>query len=761
MDQIFTIYSGLFLATALVAFFTAFLAWQRRYVKVSSDLVRLTIATGIWAFILIFETSAPSMERKILWSQIGYIPATVTPVLYLIFTLRFTGHERFLSRRNILLLFIIPAITVASGFTNELHHLLWSGFSPIDSRTNMMEYYHGEWFWIGYAAYVYFLMIWATVFLFRFILNKKQIYRNQAWTIIIGIAFPWTASILYLSGMNLTPGLDLVPISTMLSTVLFVYAILYNRFLEMVPIARGILLETMADGILVLDHLNRIQDINQAASGYLNCSGKNVIGQNINFLSNTQSVLINAVLDPITGKKVQILQEKQLKTISVESQLIKTYQGSRLIVLKDITEQIVYQKDILNRDRLLDAIAQSVSILVQGNEIEKSINQALEKIGKATDVNRVYIFQNHEEDGYAMPLRSQRYEWVDGTVTPQIGNESLQNIPYEEVCPRWFDILSEGELVMGNVSDFPDAEKEILEAQDIKSILVAPIFIDTLFWGYIGFDHCTGEGAWPLSQQRILAAAANTIGAAYLRKKSQEELILAKEKAEQSDKLKSSFLANMSHEIRTPMNGILGFAELLKDPDLEPFEREKYINVIETSGIRMLNLLNDIVDLSKIESGQMTIIKTEFPIQEMMEFHLHFFKPETDAKNFELSCSCHLGDQNIILNSDKEKVYAVLTNLLKNAIKYTMKGSIEFGVNKNGAFYEFYVKDSGIGIPDEFIRSIFKRFVQVNNPATPVTHGFGLGLAISKAYIEMLGGEIWVKTREQGGSIFSFTLPII
>lgn len=700
------------------------------------------------------------MERKIIWAKLQYIPATMTPVLYLIFALRFSGYERFLKPRNILLLFIFPVITVTIGFTNELHHLMWSGFSPIHGSTNLMEYYHGDWFWIGYAAYVYFLMIWATLFLFRFIITNKQTYKTQAWIIIIGGLFPWTASILYLTGLNPVVGLDLVPVSTMFSGVLLVYAILYNRFLEMVPIARGIVMETMADGILVLDHLNRIQDINKTATNYLDCEGKHTIGQTIDSLVNSPEKLINAVLDPVEGKKVQIFEDEQLKTISIESQLINSHPGSRLVILKDVTEQIAYQTEILSRDRLLDAIAQSVSMLVQGDEIEKSINQALEKIGKATGVNRVYIFQNHEEPGYVMPLISQRYEWVDETVSPQIDNESLQNVPYEEVCPRWFDILSKGELVMGNVRDFPDTEREVLEAQDIKSILVAPVFINTLFWGFIGFDNCTVEMDWPPSQQRILATAANTIGAAYLRKKNQAELIKAKEKAEQSDKFKSAFLANASHEIRTPMSGILGFAELLKDPDITSAEREKYIDIIETSGNRMLNLTNDIVNLSKIESGQMEVRTSEFPIKEMMDYHFDFFKPETDQKGVKLSCFNQLEDFDNILNSDKEKVYAVLTNLLKNAIKYTIKGSIEFGVNKKEAFLEFYVKDTGIGIPSESLSSIFERFEQVNNPDTPFIQGAGLGLAISKAYVEMLGGEIGVNNREQGGSVFYFTIPI-
>ena len=241
------------------------------------------------------------------------------------------------------------------------------------------------------------------------------------------------------------------------------------------------------------------------------------------------------------------------------------------------------------------------------------------------------------------------------------------------------------------------------------------------------------------------------------------ELIKSKEHAEESDRLKSAFLANMSHEIRTPMNGILGFAELLKTPGLTGEQQQKYIHIIEKGGARMLNIINDIVSISKIESGQMDLNMQESNINEQIEYIYTFFKPEIEEKGVQFSFNNFLPSSEAILITDREKVYAILTNLVKNAVKYTEKGSIEFGYilkkNTEPDIVEFYVKDTGIGIPKERQEAIFKRFIQADIEDKMARQGAGLGLSISKAYVEMLDGEIWVESEEGKGSIFYFTLP--
>ena len=253
------------------------------------------------------------------------------------------------------------------------------------------------------------------------------------------------------------------------------------------------------------------------------------------------------------------------------------------------------------------------------------------------------------------------------------------------------------------------------------------------------------------------------------RKYAEQELVIAKNHAEESDRLKSAFLANMSHEIRTPMNGILGFAEVLRNPDLSGEQQQKYLGIIEKSGARMLNIINDIIDISKIEAGLMKVSLSESNINEQIEYIYTFFKPEVEAKGLQLFYNNALAAKDAIILTDREKIFAILTNLVKNAIKYTHNGSIEFGYNlikanshteqSNISELLFFVKDTGIGIPKDRHQAVFERFIQADISDKRAYQGAGLGLSITKAYIELLGGKIWMESQEGIGSCFNFTIP--
>ena len=249
------------------------------------------------------------------------------------------------------------------------------------------------------------------------------------------------------------------------------------------------------------------------------------------------------------------------------------------------------------------------------------------------------------------------------------------------------------------------------------------------------------------------------------RKHAEMELIEAKEKAEESNRLKSAFLTNMSHEIRTPMNGILGFTGLLKNHGLSGDDQQEYIKIIEKSGARMLNIINDLITISTIESHQIENTISETNVNEQVEYIYHSFKLEAEQKKLHISFKNELTLDKAFIRTDHEKVFAVFTNLIKNAIKFTQTGSIELGYTVKGDFFEFYVKDSGSGIPEEHKEIFFERFRQGSDSLTRNYQGAGLGLSISKAYVEILGGKIWVennadKNVNDSGSTFFFTIPV-
>lgn len=242
-------------------------------------------------------------------------------------------------------------------------------------------------------------------------------------------------------------------------------------------------------------------------------------------------------------------------------------------------------------------------------------------------------------------------------------------------------------------------------------------------------------------------------------RKAESELIHARDKAEESNRLKSAFLANMSHEIRTPMNGILGFLDLMKDIDLSDEKRNIYIDIINRSGQRLLDTINDIIEISKIELGQLHVSLGETNTEEILKFQLEFFEQQAKAKNISLSIDELLTGRKSVILSDHHKIEGMLTNLIKNALKFTTEGSITFGNFLQNNQLIFYVKDTGMGIPRDKIDKVFERFVQADMNASRPYDGSGLGLSIVKAYADILGGKIWVESQPGAGSIFYFSIP--
>ncbi len=245
------------------------------------------------------------------------------------------------------------------------------------------------------------------------------------------------------------------------------------------------------------------------------------------------------------------------------------------------------------------------------------------------------------------------------------------------------------------------------------------------------------------------------------KKKMIEDLVQAKEKAEESDRLKSAFLANMSHEIRTPMNGIIGFTDLLKEQKLTGKEKAKYINIIKKSGERMLNTINDLIEISQIESGTMEIEMNDLNINDLMDSFYYQHLSEASAKGLNLTCHKEFRDTHALIESDSKKLNAIFSNLIKNAVKYTTAGSIGFGYKLKNNMLEFFVNDTGIGIDSKRQKMVFDRFVQADMSLTKPYEGAGLGLSIAKAYVDMLDGKIWLESQPEVGSKFYFTIPYI
>jgi len=242
-------------------------------------------------------------------------------------------------------------------------------------------------------------------------------------------------------------------------------------------------------------------------------------------------------------------------------------------------------------------------------------------------------------------------------------------------------------------------------------------------------------------------------------KEFEAELVKAKEKAEASDRLKSVFLQNMSHEIRTPMNGILGFVNLLRNLAPDNAQKELYLEMINQSSQRLLNTINDIIAMSRIESQMVTPCFSGVNLTETMKYQMDFFTPQARSKGITLRLTESVADDDGWVETDGNLLNSILTNLLNNAIKFTRQGTIEFGNYLDGGCIVFFVRDTGIGIPSNRLEAIFEPFVQADLNITRSHEGSGLGLSIVKAYVEKLGGRVWVESKVNEGSTFYFSIP--
>ncbi len=312
-----------------------------------------------------------------------------------------------------------------------------------------------------------------------------------------------------------------------------------------------------------------------------------------------------------------------------------------------------------------------------------------------------------------------------------------------------------GDLNKDNVEQI----KEALKVHKIYNIslsrhnkLLGNITVLTLNKSIIKFKH-------------IIETFVHQVSVALHRSQLEFELKKSKDKAEESDQLKTAFLANMSHEIRTPMNGILGFAEMLNDDSLSAGNKKKYLEIINSNGKMLINLIDDIIDFAKIEAGQIKIVKQDFSLNALLsQVHSSFLSESLKKEKSEVKLRVRkeLPNDNCFIRSDPNRLRQVLTNLIGNAFKFTNEGFIEFGylLTKDNKL-EFYVKDSGIGIPEEKVNQIFERFIQADSSRTRKYGGSGLGLAISKGFVELLGGKMWVESELNVGSNFYFSIPYV
>ncbi|MGE4567999.1 MAG: response regulator [Bacteroidales bacterium] len=411
----------------------------------------------------------------------------------------------------------------------------------------------------------------------------------------------------------------------------------------------------------------------------------------------------------------------------------------------------------IGEDRAVELLKQGASDYVLKDRMERfpfvtrralelaEQQRALQKASQALQSQRILMetILNNAVDCIFIKDQDCRYLLVN-----EAAAKSMGLTPEEMTGKTDLDILPPDEALQTRTTDREVMEKGIPLSYEQRLTLSdgVPHFLDTIKCPMFD-DAGVVNGLFGISRDITE------------RKAMEQSLLREKERAEESDRLKSAFLHNISHEIRTPMNAIVGFSELLSDPALSSEKERYFCDVILKSSLQLLSIITDIIKIATIEAGQERVSEQSVHLNDQLRQLYHQFRLTAEKRNLDFRIASYLPDSEAVVMTDVTKLVQILNNLISNALKYTNQGSVLFGCRLNNDELHFYVEDTGVGIPAAMHQEIFKRFRQVENADTPRLGGSGLGLSISKAYVELLGGQIWVESEPDKGSIFHFTLP--
>lgn len=383
----FTVYSlGYFISFATCVLI-GFVAWTRRSVDGSSLLLLMIISAGLWSFFGIFESSATSLETKILFSKLEYLVAQPLPVLLLLFSIYHVGLARYIKPIVTILLFLIPVATILMAFSNEYHGLLWSSFVPGPTGSNLIIYGHGFWYWVGVIGYSGLCILISSAFLIGFSVTSHRKFRCRLMMIIAGALLPWIAVLVYSSPFNPLPGYDLGRIVIPVSVALFLLAITRGRLLELVPIQRSLVFESIRDGILVLDSQDTIIDINPAAAALLKTEGIRLIGRTVTEVTESSPWIgaINTTSPDATHLCLVTDTERHLEA-GINITRLDKHHTVKIITLMDVTEKALLEEKKQELKSQLEVSSRLVTIGEMAAGIAHEINNPLTTIMGFSDL---------------------------------------------------------------------------------------------------------------------------------------------------------------------------------------------------------------------------------------------------------------------------------------------------------------------------------------------------------------------------------------
>ena len=481
---------------------------------------------------------------------------------------------------------------------------------------------------------------------------------------------------------------------------------------------------------------NEITMLAQALKSINECVSISDLDDKILFVNESFSRTYGYDLNELIGKKIGIVRFKKNKH-ELNHEISKATMSGE------------WQGELLNKKK----DGSEFPVFLSNSTIKDKDNKVLGLIGVATDIT-----ERKRDEESLLKLSKAIEQTIDTVViTNRNGKIEYVNQTFEDITGYSAkDALGNTSRILKSGKCDPALYKDLW-----KTILSGKVFRAEMINKKKNGDlYYVEKTISPIfDQNKTITHFVGTGVDITKRKLAEKELIEAKEKAEESDRLKSSFLANMSHEVRTPLNSIIGFSKLLADSDFEDAQKNEIIKIIIANGNHLLTIISDIMDISKLESGEIKIHMTQINARKFISSVTEQFTFQAETKKLKLKLTYPGREEETIIFADVDRLSQIFNNLISNALKFTLKGHIEIGYGPFGEMVEFYVKDTGIGIPAEYHTKIFDRFRQVETEKTRNYDGNGLGLAITKNLVELMGGKIWVESESGKGSTFYFTMP--
>ena len=704
-------YLTILTAATVISLILALYTWKNRQTTGAKPFALMMLALFVWSLTYLIQILSKDLASQAFWNKATYFGIVTTPILWFLFSLEYTERKDWITRKRLIAVFVFPVITILMTWTNGFHHLFWStdGVLIQEGGVLLRSAENGIWFWI-HTVYSYFFLVAGTIMVVRALLHWPAQYRGQMIWILLAIFAPWILNIVQI--FQLLPiVIDLTPFAFTLTGIGMGFALFRHRLLDLAPVARDVIIEGMHDGIIVLDPGDRVVETNKVVYQILK-------------IPENQTLIGKKLAEALSQWPTLIKRSEEATETEVEVAL-DTGPAQRWVGLSSLPLQDKQERSV---GRL---------ILIRNITLRKRAEEQVRQLSRAVESSPTSIVITGTDGNI---------QYVNPKFTQVTG------YTIEEAYGKNTSILKTDQTPVGTHSDL---WKTITEGHEWSGEFCNRKKSGELYWELASISPIQDEDGTITHYVAVKEDITD-------RKRAQDALIIAYDQALEASRAKSQLLARVSHELRTPLGGILGYAELLRDGQLgEIGEAQKgAASSILQSTRHLTAMVNELLDEAQIQAKTTILKEKVFSPAALLEGAVSGLDIMAEKKG--LGFLTYI-DPNLpeYLLGDEQRLRQILINLTGNAIKFTEKGEVWVRLERhNPKQWVLKVTDTGIGIPNEAQTSIFEPFQQGQNAITSENRGIGLGLAITKQLVELMGGRIRLDSQTGQGSRFSVLLPI-